>query len=208
MIRGTDRPSTKKFSRLRSKVAILALTIVAGAVVTGAGMAASAAPGSASGDWSTFGGTVDQNRHSPLTTSRRPTSAQLGPGLLGRLREARPHDQEGPAVVPPDRQRHALRDDGRRPRVRARRGHRRGQVAVGAGQPRRLQELRRRREPRRRLLRRQRLPRDARHAPRRARRRHRQAHPAGRDVGRRAERDGRTSATRRRARPSATTTCC
>ena len=78
MIRGTDRSSTKKFSRLRSKVAILALTVVAGAVVTGAGMAASAAPGSASGDWSTFGGTVDQNRHSPLTDISPANVAQLG----------------------------------------------------------------------------------------------------------------------------------
>ncbi|MEA2208329.1 MAG: hypothetical protein QOF54_806, partial [Solirubrobacteraceae bacterium] len=78
MIRGTDSSSTRILPRLRSKVALLALTVVAGAAITSAAIAANAAPGAAAGSWSSFGGTLDQTRHSPLTEITPANAAQLG----------------------------------------------------------------------------------------------------------------------------------
>ncbi len=115
----TDRASTQFASRLRSKVAILALAVVAGAAVTGAAMAASAASGTR--ERQLDGVRRDGRRHPPLAPDRDHAGqrAAARPRLLGRLREARSVDQEGPAVVPADRRRHALRDHGRRPHLRA-----------------------------------------------------------------------------------------
>ncbi|HEY3614901.1 MAG TPA: PQQ-binding-like beta-propeller repeat protein [Gaiellales bacterium] len=64
--------------RLRSKLTILALTVVAGAALAGGSLAANSATSGAVGDWSTFGGTVDQNRHSPLTDITPANVGQLG----------------------------------------------------------------------------------------------------------------------------------
>ena len=101
--------------------------------------------------WGGFGNTPDENRHSPLTQITRTTSAQLGRVFTVDFHAIDPTVRRGEQSYPGRVERHALRHDERRQRLRARRDHRQGQVALDARQRRRLQELRHRRQPRRRL---------------------------------------------------------
>ena len=123
----------------------------------------------ASGDWTNFGNTVDENRYSPLTQITPGNVAQLGRAFTFDLNKAVPGIKKGqqsyPIVVNGD-DLHHLR---RRPGLRGQRRDRRHALALRARQPRHLQELRHRRQPRRRLLRQPDLPADARHDDRRAR---------------------------------------
>ena len=126
-------------------------------------------------NWTNFGNTVDENRYSPLTQITPGNVYQLGRAFTFDLNKAVPGIKKGQQSYPDRRRRRSLRHLGRRPGLRGQRRDRRPALALRARQPRDLQELRHRRQPRRRLLRQPDLPADARHDDRRARPGDRQA---------------------------------
>ena len=168
------------------------LTGIAGALLllfVTAGAAGAPSATVAAGDWTGFGRTNDNMRHSPLTQITKANVGQLGRvyniDLHALDSDTRRGEQSYPLaiggtlyVTTNDAQVFALR-----------RRDRQGHLALQAVEQRPLQELRDRREPRPRLLRRRALPADARHAPE-------QAQPGERRAAR-ARRDRRVGSGRR-----------
>ena len=72
-------------------------------------------------DWAGLGNTPDELRHSPLTQITRSNVDQLGRVFTVDFQQIDPRCAPRPAVVPARDRRHALRDDERRQRLRARR---------------------------------------------------------------------------------------
>ena len=97
------------------------------------------------------------------------------PRVHRRPEQGRPGNQERPADLPGRHRREDVHHLRRRPGLRGERRHGRRALALRALQPRQLQELRHRRQPRRRLLRRADLPAHTRHDDRRPRPGERQA---------------------------------
>ena len=184
------------------RTALIAALASALLVLVG-GASGAAAP---SGDWTGFGRTTDNMRHSPLTQITPANVAATRPRVHDRLPRGRPGHPPWRTVLPACGRGHALRDDERCERVRDRRGDRQDPLALQARQQRPLQELRDRREPRPRLLRRRALPAHARHASEQAEPDERRAPRPGRDRRRPCPAPARTTATPRRARRSARTT--
>ena len=155
------------------------------------GTGASARPVVQSADttnWPSFGNTLDQMRHSPLTQITPGNIDQLGRAFTFDLNKVVPGIKKGQQTYPDRRRRDDVRHLERQPGLRRQRGDRRPALALRARQRRHLQELRNRGEPRRRGLRQPRLRAHARHDDRRARP---EDGPAARPGADRARREGR-----------------